>query len=170
MARFFIPAEVKCVHAFINWTKLSKDRWMDGPALISWQYEGKLPRYGSWEVIESKKMRIRSNYYPSDDRIEIHGTEGIIWINRCSGYLLDEPSVVRYRNGETRAFHDIETDWAESFRLGGFDFIHSILKAKQPAQNLSEARKTLAFALAVAKSATEHREVVIDEILKDPVQ
>jgi predicted dehydrogenase len=168
MARFFIPAEIKCVHAFINWTRLPGDRWTDGPALISWEYGGKLPRYGCWEVIESKKMRVRSHYYPSDDRIEIHGTEGIIWINRCSGYLLDEPSVVLYREGETRSFHDIETDWAESFRLGGIDFINCLKEEKQPRQNLADARKTLAFALAVAKSAAEHREVRIDEILKKP--
>jgi predicted dehydrogenase len=110
-------------------------------------------------------MRVRSKYYVSDDRTEIHGTEGIIWVNRCTGQLLDEPALVLYREGETRAFHDIETDWASSFRLGTRDFVDAILEGRQPPQNGEEARRTLAVALAVAKSAAEKREVEVAEVL-----
>lgn len=164
MARFFIPAEIERVHAFINWTQMGTDAWYDGPALISWKYEGTVPRFGSWEVIASLSMRVRSKYYVSDDRIEIHGTDGIIWINRCTGQLLDEPSVVVYREGETRAFHDLETDWASSFRLGTHDFIDAIIDGRQPPLNGDEARRTLSVALAAAKSAAEGREVGLSEI------
>ena len=49
-----MPVEVERVHAFIHWTRLGEDaQWIDGPALISWRYEGDPPRYGSWEVIAS---------------------------------------------------------------------------------------------------------------------
>jgi predicted dehydrogenase len=166
MGRFFIPAEVERVHAFIHWTRLSENAWHDGPALISWRYAGDPPRYGSWEVIASLQMRVRSSYYVSDDRMEIHGTEGILWINRCTGKLLDEPSVVLYRDGETRAFHDLQVDWAESFRLGGMDFVDALLEQRQPPQDVDEARRTLAFALAASRSAEEGREVEVAEILK----
>ena len=164
MARFFMPVEVAVVHSFIHWKHLSKTIRTDGPALISWQYAGSLPRYGSWEVIESKKMKMRSNYYSCDERVEIHGTEGIIFINRCTGNLLDEPSVVLYRDGETRAFHHIEADWAESFRRGGIDFVNALLCGRQPVQDIDDARQTLAFAIAASKSAQESREVAITEI------
>jgi predicted dehydrogenase len=164
MGQFFVPAEIERVHAFIHWTKLAEKQWIDGPALISWRYAGDLPRYGSWEVIASLGMRVRSKYYASDDRTEIHGTEGLIWVNRCSGKLLDEPSLVLYRDGETRAFHDIEADWAESFRLGGIDFVDALLEGRAPRQTVAEARKTLAFALASLKSAAEGREVALDEL------
>jgi predicted dehydrogenase len=165
MGRFFIPAEVERVHAFVHWTQLGEDAWHDGPALISWKYAGDAPRYGSWEVIASMGMRVRSQYYVSDDRMEIHGSEGIVWINRCTGQLLDEPSVVLYRDGETRAFHDLATDWAESFRLGGRDFVDALLAGRPAPQDAEEARRTLAFALAAARSADEGREVTLDEIL-----
>ena len=166
MARFFMPEEIERVHAFIHWMKLGDGASYDGPALVSWKYAGSVPRYGSWEVIASVGMRVRSRYYVSDDRLEIHGTEGIVWVNRCTGQLLDEPSVVLYRDGETRAFHDLETDWAASFRLGTADFVDALLKGREVPQDGESARRTLAIALAVGRSAAEGREVALSEILE----
>jgi predicted dehydrogenase len=164
MGRFFMPEEVERVHAFIHWTELGGGQRIDGPALISWKYAGDVPRYGSWEVIASLGMRVRSDYYASDDRIEIHGSEGIVWVNRCTGKLLDEPSVVLYRDGETRAFHDIEADWSESFRLAGLEWVDALREGRTPAQDVADARRTLAFALAAALSADEGREVAVAEL------
>jgi predicted dehydrogenase len=148
-----------------GWTRLSDNAWIDVPALISWRYVGDPTRYGSWEVIPSFQMRIRSEYYVSDDRLEIHGTRGIIWVNCCTGKLLDEPSLVLYCDGETRAYHDLPTDWAESFRRGGLDFVDALLEGRSPPQDADEARRTLAFALAAARSAEEGREVALSELL-----
>lgn len=170
MARFFMPVEISTVHAFIHWTELAENARIDGPALISWRYQGDTPRFGSWEVIASLGMHVRSKYYVSDDRTEIHGTGGIVWINRCTGKLLEEPSVVVYRDGQTRAFHDLETDWADSFRAGGVDFIDALLDGRSPAQTIADARQTLAVALAAAKSAAEGRETDVSEILADSAQ
>ncbi len=164
MARMFMPVEVERVHAFIHWIELGDGQRIDAPALISWKYAGSVPRYGSWEVIASLGMRVRSDYYASDDRLEIHGSEGILWVNRCTGKLLDEPPVVLYRDGETRAFHDIAADWAESFRLGGMDFVNALSEGRDCQQRPGDARRTLAFALAVGRSAAEGREVAISEI------
>jgi predicted dehydrogenase len=164
MGRTFVPAEVERVHAFVHWTRLSEDAWYDGPALISWRYEGSPARYGSWEVIASLGMQVRSRYYVSDDRLEVHGTEGILWVNRCTGKLLEEPALVLYREGETRAFHDLPVDWAESFRLGTRDFVDALLEGRPCHQDLADARKTLAFALAAARSADEAREVELVEM------
>ncbi len=164
MARWLMPVEIERVHAFVHWFDLGNGALYDGPALISWKYAGEIPRYGSWEVIASLGMRVRSKYYVSDDRLEVHGTEGIVWVNRCTGKLLDEPSVVLYRDGETRAFHDLATDWAESFRLGAHDFIDALREGRCAAQSVEEARRTLAVALAVTRSADESREVTIEEI------
>jgi predicted dehydrogenase len=164
MARLFVPAEIERVHAFVHWSRIGEDAWYDGPALVSWRYAGAPPRYGSWEVVASLGLPVRSKYYASDDRMEIHGTEGIIWVNRCTGQLLEEPSVVLYREGETRAFHELATDWAESFRQGGRDFVDALLEGRPCFQDAADARKTLAFALAVARSAAEGREVAVAEI------
>jgi predicted dehydrogenase len=165
MGRLFMPVEPDCVHAFIHWIELGDGRRIDAPALISWRYAGDVPRFGSWEVIASLGMRVRSQYYVSDDRMEIHGSDGILWINRCTGQLLDEPSLVLYRDGETRAFHDLETDWAASFRIAGEAFVDALLAGRAPAQDLADARLTLAFALAAARSAEQNREVQLGELL-----
>lgn len=165
MGQFFFPCDIERVHAFINWTELGDGACLDGPALITWKYAGEAPvRYGSWETITCVGMRIRSKYYVSDDRIEVHGSEGILWVNRCTGSLLDEPSVVVYRDGETRAFHDLETDWASSFRLGAHDFIACLRDGTPAVQTLDQARKTMAVALAAQRSAGLGREVPIAEI------
>jgi predicted dehydrogenase len=164
MARWLVPAEVERVHGFVHWTRFGARAVYDGPALISWQYAGTPARYGSWEVIASLGLSVRSRYYVSDDRIEIHGTEGIVWVNRCTGQLLEEPSLVLYREGETRAFHELATDWSESFRLGTRDFVDALIEGRQPHQGLDDARRTLAFALAAARSAAEGREVAIAEL------
>jgi predicted dehydrogenase len=164
MGRLFVPADVERVHAFVHWTRLGDDAWYDGPALISWQYAGTPARYGSWEVIASLGLAVRSKYYVSDDRLEIHGTEGILWVNRCTGQLLEEPSLVLYRDGETRAFHELATDWADSFRLGTRDFADALLEGRACFQDAADARKTLAVALAAARSAAEGREVTIAEM------
>ena len=163
MGRFFIREPVERVHAWIHVNRFGADAIYDGPALISWKYAG-VPKFGSWEVIGSIGMRVRSKYYASDDRIEIHGTEGIIWVNRCTGFLLEEPSLVLYRDGETRAWHDIPTDWAESFRRGAHDFIDALIEGCQPAQEAHEAAETLRFAIAAHVSACEHREVRLNEV------
>jgi predicted dehydrogenase len=164
LARFFLDAEIERVHAFIHWTRFGDDAWYDGPALISWRYAGEPARMGSWEVIASMGLRVRSKYYVSDDRIEIHGTEGIVWVNRCTGKLLEEPSVVLYREGETRAFHDLEVDWAASFRRGVHDFVDAIRSGRQPALDVTDARATLRVALAAQRSAAEGREVAVSEL------
>jgi predicted dehydrogenase len=164
MARFFIDAEIERVHAFIHWTRFGDNAWYDGPALISWRYAGEPPRMGSWEVIASMGLRVRSKYYVSDDRIEVHGTEGIVWVNRCTGKLLEEPAVVLYREGETRAFHDLEVDWAASFRRGTEDFVDAVLTGRKPALTVEDARETLRLALAAQRSAAEGREIVVAEL------
>jgi len=166
MGRFFIAEPVERVHAWIHVNRFGPDAFYDGPALISWTYAG-VPKFGSWEVIASIGMRVRSKYYASDDRIEIHGTEGIIWINRCTGFLLDEPALVLYRDGETRAWHDIPSDWAESFRLGAHDFVDALVEGRQPAQDADDAAGTLRFAIAAHVSACERRDVRLDEITPD---
>lgn len=166
MGQFFMPGiAIERVHAFIHWMRIGDNEWIDGPALVSWKYEGDHPaRFGSWEAITSIGLQVRSKYYVSDDRVEVHGSDGILWVNRCTGQLLEEPPVVLYREGETRAFHDVETDWAASFRDGGIDFIDALLDGRHPSQTAGEARRTLVFAIAAQQSANEGREVALAEI------
>ncbi|HZR80082.1 MAG TPA: Gfo/Idh/MocA family oxidoreductase [Candidatus Binatia bacterium] len=163
MARVLVPHPVETVHAFIHWLEVPGAGAIDAPALITWRYAGS-PRFGSWEVVASLDLAVRSKYYVSDDRIELRGSRGVLWINRCCGKLLDEPSVVVYADGETRAFHAVETDWAASFRDGTRDFVDGILAGRSSPLSVADARATLAFALAAQLSAREGREVRVADL------
>ena len=164
LGRMFVDAPIERVHAFINILDFGNGLQVDAPALISWQYEGPPARYGSWELVASLDLDVLSDYYISDDRVEIRGSSGIIWVNRCTGRLLDEPPVVHYQDGTVRSFHRVETDWATSFRDATFDFIDAILENRPPRLDSAAGRATLAFALAAQLSAAEHREVTIAEL------
>ncbi|MEZ5142236.1 MAG: Gfo/Idh/MocA family oxidoreductase [Acidimicrobiales bacterium] len=164
LGRMFVDDPVDRVHAFINVWDLGGGLQIDAPALISWAYDGQPPRFGSWELVASLDLDVQSDYYVSDDRLEIRGSRGIVWVNRCSGRLLDEPPVVHYRDGVVRTFHRVETDWAASFRDATFDFIDAVLGNRPPRLGAAGGRATLAFALAAQRSAVEHREVTVAEM------
>lgn len=165
MGRHFVDDPIDTVHAFINEVRVDDRRVVDVPALVSWRYAGgALPRFGSWELVASLELDVASKYYVSDDRIEIRGQRGIVWVNRCSGLLLEEPPVVVYRDGELRSFHRVESDWAASFRDATVDFIDAVIEGRAPQLTAPEARATLAFALAAQRSAAEHREVAVAEL------
>lgn len=162
MGRMFVDDPVEAVHAFINFVELPGGGMIDVPALVTWRYAG-MPRFGSWEVIASLGLDIRSEYYVSDDRTEIRGSKGIIWINQCQGRLMEEAPVVLYSDGVESAFHTVEWDWAASFRDGTFALIEAIRSGEEPRLGIDAARETLAFAVAAQVSAREHREVELAE-------
>lgn len=163
LGRMFVDDPVEVVHAFIHRVELGGGRELDIPALITWRYAG-MPRLGSWEIVPSLDLDVRSRYYVSDDRVEIRGSRGIIWVNRCSGQLLEEPAVVLYRDGELRSFHRVETDWGASFRDATVAFIDGVLGGRAVPLTAAEGRATLAFTLAAQRSAAEQREVTIAEM------
>jgi predicted dehydrogenase len=164
LGRMFVDEDVEVVHAFINIIDFGNGLQIDAPALISWRYAGALPRLGSWELVASLDLDVASRYYVSDDRLEVRGSRGVIWVNQCSGKLLEGPPVVLYRDGEVREFHRVESDWAASFRAATHDFIDAVRDGRPSQLTAAEARKTLAFALAAQRSAAEHREVHVAEL------
>ncbi len=168
LGRMFVDVPVERVHAFIDVRPVGHGLEVDMSALISWTYEGRPARYGSWDLVDSADLDVMSHYYVSDDRLEIRGARGIIWVNQCTGRLLEEPSVVHYRDGVVSSYHRVETDWSTSFRDATFDFIGAILDNRPPRLDAAEGRATLAFALAAQLSATEHREVTIAELAGPP--
>ena len=65
---------------------------IDAPAAIIFQY--KAPhRYGQLDIEHTPKMRIYSDYYADDDRIEVIGEKGILFINRYTARTIDLPEL-----------------------------------------------------------------------------
>jgi len=125
---------------------------VDVPALVTWTYqEG--GRVGYIDATFSPHMTVRSRYYAADERVEIVGTEGVIWVTRCTGKLLDEPPLLLHRGGRTTAFEDIRADWLDSFIDSTHHFIRCIQADEEPSLSGERGKEVLQFVLAALHSA-----------------
>lgn len=139
------------VHAWIGATEVAPGFVLDSPAIISWKFAGN--RYGSLEVVYSPQLELDTNHYAQDDRIEITGSRGVIWITRGHGKMLDVPPVVLYRDRQTFAFSDMPVGWEHSFINSTRHFIDAYFKGEPPRLTGEEGREILGFALAAQESA-----------------
>ena len=150
------PAEV---HAFINTTPTENGHVLDAPALVSFQFPG--PAVGSLEVVYSPELEVVTRHYAQDDRVEITGSKGVIWINGGHGRLGNPPPVVLYRDGTLTTYDDMAIGWEESFVLSTRHFLEVLTNGGQPVLTADEGRQVLRFALAAEESARTGRIVTI---------
>lgn len=165
IAMYFLGA-VESVFAWIERQELQPGLVWDSPAAIVWRHTrgAGAARFGMWETVNSPEMMVRSRHYSNDEWLELTGTRGVIWVNRCSGEMLQGPALVVYCDGETRAVHDVETDWAASFVAGTRAFVRAMTDGGQPELSAAEGREVLRFSLAAHLSAREGRPVALVEV------
>ena len=145
-----IPEEV---HAFIGSTAVPQlpGTAIDAASVISFRFPDN--RAGSFEVVYSPELEIETRTYAQDDRVEITGTQGIIWINCGHGFLRGTPPLAMHRDGVLTEFHDIETDWRQSFVLSTRHFLDAIESGGNPVLTARQGREILHIALAAEESA-----------------
>ncbi len=145
------------VHAWIGSTTVQDGAELDSPAIVSMKFPGN--RFGSFEIVNSPEMVVDTRHYAQDDRIEITGTRGVIWVTRGHGKMLDIPPVILYRDGRTFGYSDMPTGWEESFISSTRHFIDAYFKGDAPALTGEQGREILRFALAAQQSAREGKSV-----------
>lgn len=155
--------DVEKVFAWITQTEILHGWVLDSPAVVIWKYRD-AERYGSWDVVSSDGILVPTKYWPEDEWIEISGTKGFLWANRCTSMLLDRPALVMYTDGVTTEYSNLDTDFASSFIIGTHDWIDSLHEGRQASLSGEEGRRILQFSRAAQLSAREHREVLLDEI------
>jgi len=167
IAMYFLGA-VETVFAWIERREIQPGLVWDSPAVIVWRHAqtgaAGGARFGTWETVNSAEMVVRSKYYSNDEWLELTGTRGVIWVNRCSGEMLAAPPLVLYRDGETRAVHDIDADWASSFVNGTHAFVRAAREGGQPELSAEEGREVMRFSLAAHRAAREGRPVPLAEM------
>jgi predicted dehydrogenase len=136
---------------------------IDAPAYVMFKYKQEIdqtvPQYGSMEFCLMPEMEIPSKYYPTDEFIEISGTQGIIWINQGTsiGNKMSEshifPPIVIYKEGQIESLSEFEKDWKYSFINATHHFINVIKNNGEPILSGTQARRILNFNLATIKSA-----------------
>jgi predicted dehydrogenase len=113
-----------------------------------------------WDVSLPLKMTLRTDYYADAERFEIQGEEGIIQVTRCSDRMLDEPALTLYRDGEVRAFHNLDTDCGASFTLSTRHFL-DVLAGRELEEVLTAqaGRRVIALYDLFQRSNAERRAV-----------
>ena len=116
----------------------------------------------SIEVVYSQELLIEgTSHYAQDDRMEITGTRGVIWVNRGHGQIGDTPPVVSYTDGRVETY-ECETGWEQSFIGATRSLLDTIAAGLEPVLALAEGRDVLAAALAAQRSARDGSPVSVD--------
>ena len=147
------------VHAWIGEMVMMPGRVLDAPSIVSWKFPGN--RFGSLEVVYSPQLEIETRHYAQDDRVEITGTRGVLWINGGHGRLPGVPPLVLRREDRTRTFNDLPTGWELSFVHATRHLIDAYESGDPPRLTGAEGRDILRFLLAAQQSALEGRAVPI---------
>ena len=145
------------VHAWIGSTETSPGMFLDAPAIVSWKFPNN--RYGSLEAVFSPGLVLDTHHYAQDDRIEITGSKGVIWVTRGHGKMMDVPPVVMYRDRQTRTFSDMPVGWEHSFINSTRQFIDAYFAGNPPQLTGEEGCEVLRFALAAQESARSGKAV-----------
>ncbi len=124
------------------------------PATVMWKYRTNRA-YGVMDVTMSPELEIESNRYADESRLEITGTRGIIFVNRCTGRLQNRPPLEIYRDGISTAYENIAAAWDESFRLATEDMLTALTTGVKPRLSGEEGRAALAMTLAAQNSADQ---------------
>ena len=116
---------------------------------------------GMMEVSYAPDMHIPSRYFGADEFFEVQGTDGWIWVTRCTGEMLDLPPVVLYgRDGTRRGFTDVDADWGAGFRRASAAFVDGLLAGDTDIDMTPEdSARVLQLCFAVYQASNERRPV-----------
>ena len=173
IARYFM-GEPETVFAFIGHTIMEGETYIDrqgkevpfyqdAPSVITWRYKDS-GKCGVFDITYSKDLEINTDYYACDERVEITGTKGVLWVTRCTGKMLQIPTLILYKDCKTQTFENLRNDWADSFIDSTRDFITAIKEDRAPRLTGEDGREVLKFSLAAMRAAKENRPVLLDEM------
>ena len=163
---YFLGGPVERVYAWIDKTPLPQAAGLlhiDAPATIMFQFKAER-RYGLLDIEHTPKMRIHSQYYADDDRIEVIGEKGILFINRYTAKTVDLPELMLFKDGNTTPIPVEGVEWHDSFIAATRDCIQKLGAGQQPRLDGPTGKAVLQFALAALQSAAQGREIRPDEV------
>jgi predicted dehydrogenase len=160
---WYLMGEVERVYGWIDRTPDLPGVSVDAPATIMFQFKSP-HRYGIMDVAHTPKMRIESQYYADDDRLEVIGEKGILFVNRCTARTVDLPALMLFRDGKTTAIPVERVEWHDSFVDCTRHMLDVLRVGGQPVLDGPTGKAVLQFTLAAHISAREGREVRPDEV------
>lgn len=110
----YLMGPVERVYAWIDRTRVVPTKHVDAPATIMFQFKSPR-RYGVMDFAHTPDMQMDSLYYADDDRVEVIGDKGIIFVNRCTARTVDLPPLMLFRDGKTTPIPVERVEWHDSF-------------------------------------------------------
>jgi len=160
----YLMGDVEKVYSWIDRTDVIPGVFYeDAPAVIMWKYKD-AKKYGVMDITFSKDLYINTDYYVCDERVEVTGTRGVLWVTRCTAKMLQIPTLIVYRDGRTVSYEGLRDNWADSFIDATKDFADVVKNNKEPKLSGKDGREVLRFALAALESARENREIYLENL------
>jgi predicted dehydrogenase len=159
----FLGGPVERVYAWIDTTPAAPGADVDAPAVVMFQFHA--PRcYGVLDVEHTPQTVIDSDYYADDDRVEVIGDKGILFINRYTARTVDLPELMLFKGGKTTAIPIRGAQWHDSFIAATRDLLEKLPRGEQPRLDGPTGKSVLQFCLAALQSARAGQEVRPSEV------
>jgi len=157
---------IEKVTAWIDRTDVIPDEFYeDAPAMVMWKYKN-AKKYGFMDITYSEDLFIDTDYYSCDERVEVTGSKGVLWVTRCTGKMMQIPTLIVYKDGQITTYEGLRDDWSDSFIDSTKDFIDALKNNRESKLSGEDGREILKFALAAVQSSKEKREIYLDEFDK----
>jgi predicted dehydrogenase len=154
---------VKRVMAWLGTTDLGAGYLMDAPGAVMWEHENGLR--GVFDITLAPDMVMRSDYYSNDERFEVTGKKGFVRVNHCTAHGIQQPTLEHYVDGVVTGYHDLDDDWASSFRDSTRHVVDRLWSGNDDELlfGADAAREILAFTLAARESSRRDAPVELAE-------
>ena len=159
----FLMGDVERVYAWVDRSPTIPTKYVDAPATIMFQFKSPR-RYGVMDSAHAPGTRIDSLYYADDNRIEVIGDKGVLFVNRCTARTTDLPELMVFRDGVTRTVPVERVEWHDSFVDCTRHLIAALHAGADPILDGHAGRAVLQFSIAAHQSARTGREVRPDEV------
>ena len=136
---------------------------VDAPTTIMFQFKSPR-RYGVLDFTHTPNMMMDSIYYSDDDRLEVIGDRGILFVNRCTARTVDLPPLMLFRNGKTVEIPIDRYEWHDSFIDCTRHLIDVLRTGGEPVLDGPAGKAVLQFSLAAHISARAGRDVRPEEV------
>ena len=165
----YVMGEVERVYAWMDKSPVGgllpkQIAHVDAPATIMFQFKSPR-RYGVLDFTHTPNMVMDSIYYADDDRLEVIGDRGIIFVNRCTARTVDLPPLMLFRDGQTVTLPVERTEWRDSFVDCTRHLIDVLHRGGEPVLDGATGKSVLQFSIAAHLSAKMGRDVRPDGLI-----
>lgn len=132
---------------------------------FSWEYAGIV----GWKYLKKKCYGVLCTHLGGpefiqseggsifDDRIELVGSNGYLWIRGCEGKIMNAPPLQLLTKNGLKSFPNIQTGYHIGFIEMTHHFIDSLLNDKPPRFTGEDGKRILRIILSAYESASERK-------------